>query len=163
MKVVNVGTLLSGRSASCGCLNAELASARRRKHGMSKSRTYAIWLGMKARCLDQKNEAFHNYGGRGIQVCERWLDFSNFLADMGEAPAGLSIERKENDKHYEKDNCKWATPTEQANNRRSNRVFAVNGESLNIGQLAKKYNVPYWRLRARLLILKWPPEKAVSL
>jgi hypothetical protein len=88
------------------------------RSGGYRSRTYAAWRGMKDRCLNPKDKGFPRYGGRGITVSRAWRDsFTTFLADMGECPDGLSIERIDNDRGYEKGNCKWATPKEQANNR----------------------------------------------
>lgn len=90
-------------------------------HGKASSRTYRIWRGMQSRCFNPKVKEYRYYGARGIIVCDRWRDFRNFLADMGEIPSGLSIDRINNDGNYEPGNCKWSTAKEQANNRRSNK------------------------------------------
>ena len=126
-KVVKSQSLRIGLSRSCGCLRGTAISLAKTTHGhggssargIKYSRTYATWVGMRARCENPKRFAYERYGGRGITVCERWSSsFENFLADMGEAPAGLSIDRIDNDLGYFKGNCRWATAKEQANNRK---------------------------------------------
>jgi hypothetical protein len=117
--------LVQGFTRSCGCLNAELASARRLKHGQSKGvREYRIWCAMKARCTYPKSIRWMRYGGRGITVCERWLhSFEAFLADMGPCPSPKhSIDRVNNDGNYEVGNVRWATSSEQAKNKRSRKA-----------------------------------------
>jgi hypothetical protein len=94
-----------------------------RTHGRTRDSMHRAWVNMRQRCLNPHDRRYKDYGGRGIKVCERWMKFENFVADMGERPAGLTLERKNNDGDYEPGNCCWATPKQQANNRRKPREW----------------------------------------
>lgn len=163
------GNLRSGHTKSCGCHKSKVSSNALAemctKHGHSKvgnvSRTYSTWLHMTDRCNNPNNDSYKNYGGRGIEVCERWSDFANFLEDMGERPKGTSIDRVNVDLGYFKDNCRWATKKVQLNNKRDNRKFDYKGETLTISQLSEKYGINRAKLSYRLK-RGWGIEEAIN-
>ncbi len=118
--------LVTGKTASCGCLMRDRVTT----HGRSRSSEYTSWKEMKRRCENHMHESFHNYGGRGIRVCENWHSFAIFLSDMGEKPSKeYTIERLDNHRDYEPGNCKWATSSEQGRHKRmlSNNTSGVTG------------------------------------
>lgn len=114
------------------------------------SRTYQSWMAMKARCLNPRVKDFARYGGRGITLCDRWLDFNNFLADMGVRPLGMSIERRKNDKGYSPENCYWATLHQQGCNRRTSRLLTVNGITDNLYNWTRKLGIHRSTVEQRL-------------
>lgn len=161
-KVFVAARVKSGETKSCGCYFLEVAAERGRRlfttHGLSNTRGYRAWADMLKRCRDTKRHDWLNYGGRGITVCERWNDFKLFFADMGPAPAGASIDRIDNDKGYAPENCRWATPKEQANNRRSNIRISYEGATRTLTEWAEKFGVPSHMVLKRYYRGWQPPQ-----
>jgi hypothetical protein len=156
--------LRSGEVRSCGCLIRESITT----HGMSKTRTYRIWAGMKSRCLNPNEEAYERYGGRGITVCDRWLNsFENFLEDMGEAPEGLTIERKNGAQGYSPDNCRWATYQEQGENKSNNFWITVNPgtpeeETHTVSEWGRIKGLCHATISQRIRTLGWDVNRALN-
>lgn len=121
--------LATGVKKSCGCKANELIAQSRRTHGKSDSQEWKSWRAIRQRCLNANSKDYARYGGKGITLCDRWMAFENFYEDMGDAPGPeYTVDRIDGTKGYSPDNCRWATPIEQAQNKRSNRVLLFNGE-----------------------------------
>lgn len=156
--------LKSGITKSCGCLRRESAQKRFSTHGLRSSSEYNTWAGMKNRCLNPSQICYESYGGRGIVVCDRWLNsFENFLEDMGKKPSrNHSIERIDQNGIYEKSNCRWATKKEQARNTRSNRLVTFDGETLCIAEWSERTGLDSRTIFARIDTLGWSIERALT-
>lgn len=155
IQMVGSYKLRTGHSKSCGCLQSEITTRRSTKHGFSpkirdRPRIYGVWCNMINRCTNPNVRQYDDYGGRGITVCERWLNsFENFLEDMGEPPPGMTIDRLDNHKGYFKENCAWRTPLHQARNRRSSVVITFDGLTMTLVEWAEYLGVSYRMLRGR--------------
>lgn len=171
-KIIGLENVRRGVIQSCGCLAKEQRVFRNNSiviHGKKRTPEYAAWRSMKARCLNPDHPAYACYGARGITVCERWMSgedglvgFQCFLADMGERPAkGYTLDREDNEGNYHKDNCRWATPKQQARNRRSNRTISAFGRTLCLSEAAELHGIHVSVLAARLG-LGWEIERALT-
>lgn len=152
-EVIVTGSQLNGKQQSCGCIRSEIT----KKHpvdwtinithndsGKVRAKEYNTWSSMIQRCTNKNHVAYKNYGGRGIDVCAEWRDsYENFLSDMGRKPSKHhSIERINVDGGYSKDNCIWATYTDQQNNRRDTCYVTFSGERMSVAELYKKFQIP---------------------
>lgn len=150
--VVTSSSLRRG-TKSCGCVKRITNKDNNRKHGLSGSPEYSIWSRIKNRCQNINSPDYVDYGGRGIEVCERWMSFECFYSDMGRRPTiHHSIDRIDNNKGYSPDNCQWATAERQARNRRSSRMVEIDGETKSLaewcgGHKNKIYGRAVYRLK----------------
>jgi hypothetical protein len=150
--------LRKGLTASCGCLRRELSQRRFVTHGYAsagdkRSAEYTAWAHMLQRCENKNDCSYHLYGGRGIKVCKAWHSFESFLTDMGHRPSKKhSVERKNNSLGYNRENCVWAMPVTQSNNRRSNRTYLFKGQRLTMRQILLETGstTKYTTVKARL-------------
>lgn len=140
-----------GKSKSCGCLRSVVLSENATTHGHARrdasrreKKSLGIYFGMWSRCNNPKNHAFHNYGGRGITVCDRWNDYEAFVADMGLPPnSNSTIERIDVNGNYEPNNCKWMPLRDQSCNTRGSLFVTLGGEKLCLKRAAAKVGIPY--------------------
>jgi hypothetical protein len=151
-RVVRGYSLTHGESRSCGCYALEARRKRSTKHGGYYRPEYHIWSSMKARCSNPDRDRYGCYGARGITVCDRWAEsFQNFFDDMGPRPSARhSIERDDVNGNYEPSNCRWATATEQANNRRNTVRLTVGGRSQTLAEWSEETGIAAQVLGRRL-------------
>lgn len=164
VRVIASNLVRPNGTKSCGCLAAEMSSQRRTTHGMSNSPEWLAWKNMKSRCYENNHQAFKRYGGRGVTVCQRWLEsFEAFFQDVGRRPSpGHSLDRfPDNNGNYEPGNVRWATRIEQQNNTRSNRTITVDGVTLTVSQWAKRAGMRVGTVFRRLK-KGWSDEEAVT-
>lgn len=168
IKIVNQPDLKSGNSRSCGCLQQEHRKkvsrfARKTQGGLSSHSLFTTWRNMMNRCYKSHDKNFKNYGARGITVCDRWHQFENFIADMGEKPfPKATIERKDNNGNYCPENCVWATRTIQTRNKRNTRKVQYQGEERSLAELAELAGVPLRNVRERIDRNGWDIERALT-
>lgn len=160
--------LITGQTKSCGCLRREVAAKSLTTHGLSKHRLYDVWWQMVLRCTNPKNKGFHNYGGRGICVCDEWLNnfvsFYNWAIENG-WQKGLELDRRQNDGHYEPLNCHFVTKPVNSRNKRSTRLLTAWGETKCMKEWSRDSRclIPFAALRARIDVQGWTDyEKAMT-
>lgn len=150
MKVVRASKLKDGTTMSCGCFGRERNVEAHRRHGHAigrRSKEYRAWCQAKSRCYRLKDRGYKNYGARGITMSDQWREsFPAFLKDMGPCPPGRSLERIDVNGNYESANCRWATTSEQHNNRRDNRYVEVAGERMTAAQASRRLGIPAYQI-----------------
>lgn len=148
---------------SCGCYTGKIVDSNRSHQDGTKTKEYQCWHDIIQRCTNPNNKNYHRYGGRGIQLCEKWEDFDSFLTDMGLAPAGrYSIDRIDNNKGYSIENCRWTTPKVQANNTSHNRLIEFKGQTKTLAQWADTLGCKSHVLLHRLNSYGWDLEKTLT-
>lgn len=149
--LVTSKNLRSGNTISCGCYKSNLVSKKNSTHGLSNTREYEIWCGVIKRCKNKKSSSYQRYGGAGIRVCNRWLKFENFFADMGKPPTNKhTIDRIDSDGDYEPANCRWATRSEQNRNKSNCIYFDIYGVRMTVAETARYFKVDKSFIHSRL-------------
>lgn len=167
-RIVEGVNLRNGNTKSCGCFQRDVVRRLRRRTDLDKRVVdypeYAVWCSMIRRCTNAKDTAFHNYGARGISVCEAWLNnFATFLRDVGERPDdALELERIDVNGHYEPGNVRWATIVEQANNRRNNVKLTYQGRTQTVAEWSRELGLKQYTIYARIRTYGWSAERALS-
>ena len=159
-KIIMSSNLIRGISTTCGCGKIKIGEVTT-KHGMTNTRMFKIWSGIRKRCTNQKCESYKHYGGRGIKISEKWNNFIDFYNDMKEGYADdLSLDRIDHNGNYEPGNCRWATSKTQNRNRRNNNVITFNNESKTLAEWSElsgnNYTVINYRIKKG-----WDTERAI--
>ena len=163
-KLVSKGNLRSGRANSCGCLAKELAKARANPNAVSKHPMYAVWKTLVQRVTNPNDCNYPRYGGRGITMSEHWKTFEGFYADIGDPPfKGASIDRIDNEKGYSKENCRWATRTEQNRNTRRTVRYTYGGVTSTLAEFAEKYQINRSTLASRIYCYNMTIKQALEM
>ena len=151
-RAVDGYSLRIGTTKSCGCIRESTSRQQATVHGMKYTREYEAWCRMISRCTNPNHPSYHRYGGRGIQICKRWRESAEaFYEDMGPRPSPIhSIDRIDNDGDYTPDNCRWATPEQQARNRSTNHIIEHDGRALCIAEWAEAIGAGYYALYGQL-------------
>lgn len=159
---ISSGSLGAGGTLSCGCDNKKTFAERSVTHGMSKHPMYLAWCRIKDRCYNRRHTYYPRYGGRGIGLCERWMDFTKFYSDNIQSwRAGLTIERIDNNGQYEPDNCRWATRAEQSRNRSNTVLMTLGDVTQPLSVWSEFVGIPQNTLRTRKRA-GWSDEKALT-
>ena len=153
-----------GHTKSCGCFQQEARYISKKTHGHCYEKIYRVWMTMKARCINPNAKEYHNYGARGIRVCDEWFDFMTFYkwAQENGYKEGLTIERNDYNGNYEPSNCRWASAKEQSNNTRRNHLIEINGVTHTLSQWCEIYNRKYYLVERRINYLNWEPLDALT-
>lgn len=152
--------LKTGHTKSCGCYKLDAVKCKVKTHGLSKKKGYHSWQAMIQRCTNPKRERYPLYGGRGITFAKKWETFEGFWEDMGSTwQKGLSLERIDSNGNYCKENCKWSSNKEQANNTRTNILWLYEGNWISTDELASKLNIKRNSLFAPYYYKKYPRKK----
>lgn len=167
-KILPLYGVIYNKVKSCGCLKTELLIKDKTTHGMTNTRIYRIYWDIKKRCLNNKNVDYHNYGGRGIKICDDWLDkkngfmnFYNWSINNG-YKENLTIDRIDNSGNYSPENCRWASQTEQANNRRDNILYLYNNKSMTLTDICRGLGLKYDKIRYRILFMGYSLMQAIE-
>jgi len=162
--------LLNGNTKACRCVTRKHLKEKCFKHGMSHTKFWNVWCEIRRRCYNKNTRSYKDYGGRGINVCEKWLKFENFYKDMYKdyekhikqfGKKNTSIERINNEGNYKKNNCKWATQLEQANNKRNNLLITYNKKTMSLSQWANSLKIKSSTLRYFIVDKKLSIEQVI--